>query len=157
MAALHDLPGFPLRLVLFGPVVRMVANSGRVKQDLGAAQRGEPCALGKPLVPADEHPNPRVAGVEGAKSEVAGGKVELLVIERVIRDMHLAVLAEERPVGIDDNRGVMKNPLCSFLKYGHDQDDPMGSGELAQALGGRSGDGLGQSELLNVFALAEIA
>ena len=47
------------------------------------------------------------AGIEGAKSQVAGSEVIFLEVERIVGDVHLAIEAEQRPIGVDDER-----PYC---------------------------------------------
>ena len=74
----------------------MPADRGRIEEDRRAAQRGEARALGIPLVPADERADPPGLRVEGLEAEVAGREVELLVEERVVGDVHLAVEARDR-------------------------------------------------------------
>ena len=51
----------------------------------------QPGGLGIPLVPADERADPGERRVERLEPEVAGGEVVLLVIERVVGDVHLAI------------------------------------------------------------------
>jgi hypothetical protein len=41
------------------------------------------------------------------KPRIAGGEVKLLVVERVVRDVHLAVQPELRAVGVEDGRRVV--------------------------------------------------
>ena len=77
------------------------------RKDLGTLQRGEAGGFRIPLVPADEHADRRVAGPPRLEAGVAGGKVELLVEERIVRDVHLPVNAEELAVGVNDRSGVV--------------------------------------------------
>ena len=67
-----------------------------------AAQRREARALGVPLVPADERADAARPRRRRPEAEVAGREVELLVEERVVRDVHLAVEAGDLAVGVDD-------------------------------------------------------
>src|ERR1035441_5869690 len=72
----------------------MPANGGGVEKNLGALQHGEPCGLGIPLVPTDQHADLSVAGLPGTKAEVARSKVELLVIQRVARERGIQPICE---------------------------------------------------------------
>ncbi len=45
--------------------------------------------------------------VPGAEAEIARREIKLLVEKRVVRDVHLAVLAEIGAVGVDDRGGVV--------------------------------------------------
>ena len=93
----------------------MPADGGGIEEDLRAAQRGEARRLGIPLVPADADADPAVPRLPGAEAEIAGREVELLVVQRVVRDVHLPVLAEVRAVGVDDRRGVVvERPRARF-------------------------------------------
>ena len=73
----------------------------------GPLQGGEAGRFGIPLVPANADADFPAAGLPGAKTQVAGRKVKFFVIERVVRNVHLAVEAEQAAVGIDDGGGVV--------------------------------------------------
>ena len=90
-----------------GFLAGMPADGGGVEEDLRALQRGQPRGFGIPLVPADQHADLAVAGLPGAEAEVARREIELLVVKRVVRDVHLAVDAQQRAVGVNDRRGVV--------------------------------------------------
>ena len=62
---------------------------------------------GIPLVPADQHADAAVARVEVGEAEIAGREIKFLVVERVVGDVHLAVDAEQRAVGVEDRGGVV--------------------------------------------------
>ena len=88
-------------------LVRVPADRGRVEEHGGARERGEARAFRIPLVPADQRADAARPRVEGAEAEVAGREVELLVEERVVRDVHLAVQAERARRRVEDDRGVV--------------------------------------------------
>ena len=91
VGALGGLPGVVLggaELFFFGGVP---ADGGGEEEDLGAAEGGEAGAFGIPLVPADQGADGALRGLRGFEAEVAGGEVELLVVEGVVGDVHLAV------------------------------------------------------------------
>ena len=146
---------------MLGPTVlgllrRMPADGGRIEKELGTLHGREPCALWKPLIPADQHADRRVARLPGSKPRVAGGEVELLVIERIIRDMHLAIHAQQRAVGIDDDGSVVIQPCRASFEQGADDHDTVGFRESLEGFGRRPGDGLGQLKEAMVFDLAKV-
>ena len=97
MRPLDGLPGVVLRraeLVFLG---RVPADGSGIEEHLRALQRGEPRALGIPLVPAHERADAAKAGVHGLKAQVARREVVLLVVERVVGDVHLAIDAGDAP------------------------------------------------------------
>ena len=156
MTALNRLP----RRLLLGPVLFLLggkpADRRRVEQDLGTAQGREPCRLGVPLVPADEHADPAVASVPGAEAQVARGEVELLVVLRVVRNVHLPVLAQILPVGVHHGGRIVVDPLGALLEERGDDHHLELPSERHQPVGGRAGDRLGEIEELVIFGLTEI-
>ena len=98
VGALNGLPGIVLRRAELVFLRRMPADGGGIEEDLGALQRGEARAFGIPLVPADERADAAVRRVDGLESEIAGREVELLVVERIVGDVHLAIDADDGAV-----------------------------------------------------------
>src|SRR6476661_681185 len=90
-------------------LARMPANCRRIKNDFGTAQRGQPRRFGIPLVPANADSYFAMLGVPRLKPKVAGGEIKFLVIERIVWNVHLAVLAEQLAVRVDDCGGVVIN------------------------------------------------
>src|SRR5262245_24358538 len=97
----------------------MPADRRRIEEHLRAKERRNACGLRIPLVPADEDadggitrfPDLESVGFTGAlavviKMAIAGREVILFVIEGIVRNVHLAVDAEKRPVRIDDGGGI---------------------------------------------------
>ena len=156
VAALDGFPGVVLLRAVLGFLARMPADGGGVEEDLRALQRGEPRGFGIPLVPADQHADLAVARLPGAEAEVAGREIELLVVKRVVRDVHLAVDAQQRAVGVNDRGGVVIDAGGALLEQRGDDDDLVFAGELLKGRGARAGNRLGQFEIRVVFALAEI-
>ena len=79
----------------------------RVEHDLGAVETEHAPALGEVPVVADVDADLADRRVEHRVAEVAGPEVELLPEPLQVRDVVLAVLAEEGPVGVDDRGGVV--------------------------------------------------
>ena len=90
------------------------------------------------------------------ETEVAGGEVELLVEARIVRDVHLAVLARKAAVLLQHHRGVVVQAGATALEQRTDDDHAVLLRQRAQALGARAGDGFGQLELAHVLVLAEV-
>ena len=87
-------------------VVRLTADGSRIEQQLRAHQGHAARALGEPLIPANTHANPGIAGLPDLEAGVARVEVILLVITGAIRNMTLAVDAEVAAVGINDRDAV---------------------------------------------------
>src|SRR5262249_28735232 len=107
VAALHQFPRVVLRFAVLGLFLGVPADGGGVEEDFCTLQCRQSGGLGEPLVPADEDADVGVGGFPDAEAGVAGGEVEFFVIERVVGDVHLAIDAQDRPVGVDDGRGVV--------------------------------------------------
>ncbi len=97
-----------------------------------------------------------VAGVETAEAEVAGGEVELFVIERIVGDVHLAIQPQERSVGVEHGGGIVIKPGGAALEQRRHDGHLEFGGELGESLGGRSGDRLGEVEAVGVLLAAEV-
>ena len=123
VGALHGLPGAVLGFAVLGFFAGVPADGGGVEKGFGAVQCGDAGGLGVPLVPADEGSDGAVGGFESAEAEVAGGEVKLFVVEGVVGDVHLAVGAEERAVGLEDGGGVVVEAGGAALEEAGDEDD----------------------------------
>ena len=154
---LHGAP----RVVLGGPfgaaLGRVPADGARIDDEVRAAQRAQPGGLGKPLVPADQGADPREPRLEDGVAEVAGREVELLVVERIVGDVGLAVAAQQGAVGVDDRDRVVVDAGRPPLEDGNQQHDVEVGGEGGAPGGGRPGHRLGELEVGRVLALAEVA
>ena len=87
------------------------------------------------------------ARVERLEAQVARREVELLVVERVVGDVHLAVEAQQRAVGVEDDGRVVIEPRRPPLEERADDHDAGLLRDLRERLGGRAGDRLGQVEV----------
>ena len=70
--------------------------------------------------------------------------------------MHLAIDAEQRPIGVDDRGGIVIDARRAPLEQRADDDDAQLAREAAERIGGRSRNGFGQIEQRGVFLAAEI-
>jgi len=156
VASLDQFPTFVLGVSEFFLFRRVPADGGRIEKDLCPGHGGESCGFGEPLVPADEHADRCPGGFEGAETGVAGGEIKLLVVERVVGDVHLAVDAHDLAVRADDGGGVVIKTGGATFKERRDDHAAVLAGELAEGVGGRAGNRLGQIEKAMILGLAEI-
>src|SRR2546423_7360752 len=101
------------KLLLFR---RVPADSGRIKNNLRTAQCSQPRCFGIPLVPANADPDFAVLGIPRLEPKVAGSEVKFLVIQRIVWNVHLAVLAEQLTVRVDDRGRVVINARAGPLE-----------------------------------------
>ena len=156
VAALDRLPRIVLRFAVLLALGRVPADRGGVEEDLGALHRGQPRAFGEPLIPAHQRADRRHLGLPRDEAGVAGREIELLVEQRIVRDVHLAIHAHQRPVGVDDRRGVVIHAGGALLEQRRDDDGLVFLRELAERVGRRPRDRLREREEAMVFDLAEI-
>ena len=142
VGALNGSPRVVLGLAELGFLRGMPADGRGIKQNLGALQRGQARAFGIPLVPADQRAHATHRGIESAVAEIAGSEVILLVIQRVIGDVHLAIEAALSSVGVEDDGGVVIHAGRALLEDRRDQDDAKLLGQRGQPVGDRAGNGL---------------
>ena len=156
VSPLDQLPGLALLRLLPIRVCGYAADGGGVNQQFGPVQGHGPGGLGIPLVPAHQHAQGAQRGLDGLKAQVSRGKVELLVKQGVVRDVHLAVLAGYAAVGLQDHGGVVVDAGGAALEKGKHQHHPQFPCQRAEALGRGAGDGFGQVAQLGVLFLAEV-
>ena len=95
-------------------------------------------------------------GLRGFEAEVAGGEVELLVVERVVGDVHLAVGVGDAAVFFDGDGGVVIEAGGAAFEEAGDEDDAGFAADAGEGVGGGAGNGFGEAEEGVVFALAEV-
>src|SRR5207245_6149150 len=116
VGALDGAPCVVLHSSEFSFFVRVPADGSGIKEYVGALQSGQTRAFRIPLVPADESSHASILGIKGLEAEVAWSEVELLVIKRVVGDVHLAVETAGAAVGIQNDGGVVVEAACAPLK-----------------------------------------
>ncbi len=89
-------------------------------------------------------------------TQIPGGEIEFLVVQRVIGDVHLAVDPAQRAIVLQQGNGVVIKPGRPALEEGSDYHYLLFLGDSSKPLCGRAGDRLRQVEELGIFALAEI-
>ena len=156
MRALDGPPCVVLRGAKLVFLRRVPADGRGIKQHLRALQRREPRAFGIPLIPADQRAHAAKRRVHGLKAKIARRKVILLVIERIVGDVHLAVDAGDVAIGIQRDRGVVIKPRRAPLKQRRDDRHVQLARQPRPASRGRPRNRLGQIEQLQVFALAKV-
>src|SRR5262245_33290875 len=87
-----------------------------INEALRAAQCGQAGAFGIPLVPTHEYADGSNFGLKNTKSLITRCEIELFVIERVIGNVHLAVAAQIRSIGIEHDSGVVIKTCCTALE-----------------------------------------
>src|SRR2546430_5595563 len=91
VGTLNGSPGVVLSCTELGLFRGMPSDGSGIKQHVSALQCGDTGALGIPLVPANERSDPADIGIEGAVAKVAGSEVELFIVKRIVRNVHLSV------------------------------------------------------------------
>src|SRR5439155_17990903 len=100
VTALDLFPGAVLIGAALFFFTRMPADGRRVEENFRALQRGQTRRFGIPLVPANADANFGVARLPRAETQIARREIKLFVEQRVVRDVHLAIDAEQRTVGV---------------------------------------------------------
>ena len=149
-------PRLTLTLLFVGGVVRVEAYCRRIDKQLGTLKCHKTCCLGVPLVPAYKDAKTSYAGVNGLETEVARGEVELLVVGRIVGDMHLTILAGNATIALKDDSGIMVQSCSTTLEERGDEDYIMLTCQRAVELCGRSGNRLGKVKATYVLNIAEI-
>ena len=134
----------------------MPADRRRVKENLSAAERGQPRGFRIPLVPANADADFAVLGRPRLEAEVARREVKLLVIRRVVGDVHLAIFPEVLSVRVDDRGGVVVNAGRAFLEERRDDHHAAFPRDRFKFRGRGAGNFLGQGKVRVVFRLAKI-
>src|SRR5215813_4007850 len=133
------------------------AGRRRVEDDLGTGQAERPPALREMPLVADVDADPAHRGVEHRVAEVAGTEVVLLSEPLHLRDVVLAVLAEEGAVGVDDRGGVVEDAFLLLLVDRHDQHHLVLTRDVTHQPDGRPvGHRLGPGVPLGLLHLAEV-
>ncbi len=155
--ALRGLPGVALRLVDRRILAIEPADRGGIDEHVRAGERRQSRAFREPLIPAHEDTELAARRLVHAEAEIAGREVELLVEERVVGNVHLAVLADDAAVRIEYGGSIVIEALGALLEERGDDHDLGVARHLGERLGRRPGDRFGELEELVILALAEVA
>src|SRR5687768_1050298 len=156
MPTLNSLPRRMLCLVHFRFLIGKPADGSRIEQKLRAAQRSQSCCFRKPLVPADEGADLAVRSVVTLETKIAGSEIEFFVIQRVVRDVHLAILTGYLPRGVDHDRSVVIDAGRAFFKERGDDHDFSLPGDFAQSLCRWTRNSFGEFEKPDIFRLTKV-
>src|SRR6266700_4389546 len=156
VAALDEFPGLVLLRAATRLLLGMPADRGRIKQALRPPQRRQSRRFRIPLVPTDEQADLSEPGLPGAKAKIARREIEFFAVERIVRDVHLAVKAQQRAVRIDDGGGVVIESGGAFFEQGNDDDHALALRQSLKRVGGGTGNRFGEFEIRMVLALAKI-
>src|SRR5437588_4153736 len=132
MRALNRLPRGMLRTAHLWLFIRQPADGGGIEKKLRSRQSSQARGFGKPLIPTNQRANLPILRFVRAKAEIAGGEIEFLVVERIVRYVHLAVLAGNLSIRVDYHRGVVIDAGSSFLEDRSDNDDLLLACDFAQ-------------------------
>ena len=91
MGSLDGLPSVVLRRTKLFLFRRMPADGGGIKKQIGASQGGDAGCFRVPLVPTDKRAHLSHGSIERLETQVPRREIELLVVQRVVGDVHLAV------------------------------------------------------------------
>ncbi len=132
------------------------ADGRGIEDHFGPGQRRQPRGLRVPLVPADAHADATETRVERPKAQVAGSEIKLLVVQRIVRDVHLAVHAGGRAVGVQHHGRVVIQARGAAFEQRADHDHAVTLCGFAQRNAGGAGNRFRLVEAGVVLALARI-
>src|SRR5262249_1262170 len=92
----------------------------------------------------------------GTKAKIARSEIELLVKQRVIRDMHLPVQPELGAIGVNNRRRVVIDAGSSLFEDRRDHYHLVLPGQLLKCIGRGTRDRLSQFEEIMILGLAKI-
>ena len=153
---LDSLPRLILRRAKFLFLRRVPADGGGIKKHLGPLQSGQPRGLGIPLIPANQCTHAPKDRIHGLKTKVARRKIVFLVVERIVRNMHLSVNPGNRSIGVQSNRRVVIKPRRAPFKKRSDDGDLRFPRNLGQSRCGRTGNLLRKVKERKLLALAKV-
>src|SRR5580704_10560312 len=134
----------------------MPADAGGIKKNLRAGETHEARAFWVPLVPTNLDADAAIARGETGKTEIAWREIKFLEVEWIFGDVHLAIAAGERAIGIDNRGGIVIDAGTAALKNGNDQDNSALARDGGEGIGGGAGNGFGEGEEIGLFFAAEI-
>src|SRR5438876_12287213 len=95
-------------------------------------------------------------GGPGFETEIARCEIELFVVRRIIRDVHLAIFPEQLAVTANDRGGIVVETGGALLEKRSDDDGAALTRDRAKLLRRGTWNFLGQSKVGVVLRLAEI-
>ena len=116
MSALYCLPGSALSLLFLCGVARLISYRCGVDKHLGSLKGHHTGCFRIPLVPAYKHTKTSYGSLYGVESKITGGEIELLVICRIVGDVHLTVFACDRSIAVENYCCVVIQSWGTFLE-----------------------------------------
>ena len=156
MTTHHRSPRLTLALLLLLCIVCGIADGCRVNQDIRTLQRHQAGCLRIPLIPANQHAQLAHRSLDRVEAQVARSKVELLVVGRIIRNMHLAVFSGYASILLNHHRRIVIQPRSTALEERSNNHYAQILGQLAVEFGRRTRDGFSEVEVLYILYLAEV-
>ena len=108
------------------------------------------------MVPANADTDISALRFPRLKSEIARREIELLVIKWIVGNVHLAIFAEQFPIGVDDRGGVVIQAGAPLLEERCDDYDLVLACNFAQSNCRFSGNFFGEGEVPVLFRLTKI-
>ncbi len=156
MTTLHELPGLTLAGLLLRGVAGFVTDGGGINEDVGSGKGHQAGTFWIPLVPANLNTEVAHGGLDGVKTEVARGEIELLIVGGVVGDVHLAMNACDAAVFLENDSGIVVKARGTTLEKTGDEDNRMLAGKGSKEVGGRTRNGFCKVKVVDGFYLAEI-
>src|SRR5258707_14865380 len=155
MRALDELPGLVLPDAELSLFARMPADSCGIEENLSPLESGQAGRFRIPLIPADQNADPAKARIESPETKVAWCKIIFLVIQRVVRNMHLPIETQQGAVGVEYYGCVVVQAGRPTLEKRSDNHRARFLGRPGKLFGRGAGNGLLQIEQTGVWALVE--
>ena len=156
MATLHRPPGVELPTLFVARIGMLPTDGGGIDKQIRTTKGHQSSGLRVPLIPANQYAKTTHGGRYGPEVEVAGREVELLVVRRIVRDVHFAVPPCYRSVFFDHDGRIVVNPRCTTLKERQHEHHTTRTSYLAKVRGRGSGDRFSHVEDGGVLRLTEI-
>src|SRR5262245_27155161 len=112
--ALNGLPGGELRRAGLGFILGMPTDRRRIEQNLRVRKRREPRCLRVPLIPTNQGTNFGDGCFKSDETEIPRREVILLVKQRIVWNMHLAVQAKVLALRPQHDQTVVVNARRAF-------------------------------------------
>ena len=142
--------------MLFCRVVGGIADGCGIDEDLSSLQGHETGCLGIPLIPANHDAQTTYRGLNGMETEIARGEVELLVIGRIIGDVHLAIDACDGAILLKHHCCIVVQACCTMLKERGDDHHAKLLGKFTIEFGRGARDRFCKVEVVDILHLTEI-
>src|SRR5208283_2112045 len=143
---LNGAPGIMLRFAKLSLLGGMPSDGGGIKENACSLQSRKPRAFRIPLIPANQRAESSRCSIKSLEAQIAGREIKLLVVKRIIGDVHLAVGPAQHAIRIENRGGVVIKARRTFLEERRNQHDFILEGCGGKPLRGRAGDRLRKIE-----------